>query len=320
MLKRNMVYGIIGVGVNKGNYNASFDKTPKANGDGVMYATPQCLQYAIRHQLQKEGYKVLYKKSSCETGVRTLQQAFNYYTGINLADKETDITEQQIKKILLTDFIDVSLFGCTFTGKGNIGILGATQINFGTNRYEDTQIIVDDIISPFANPNESTKKKDDEDKTKSSSLGTQIIADEAHYTHSFTLNPLEYDQYKNELTDYEGFLQEDYIAFKEASLIAVSNYNSRAKSGCQNEFSMFVELKEGVKNQINLNGLDQYIKIKKDLETNKIIYDLSAISKILNSCKDIIESVEIYYNSFKLDIISDLENAKIFNIITRKEM
>ena len=318
MLKRNMVYGIFGIGVNKGNYNASFDKDPKCDDNGIMYATPQCIQYAIKHQLQKDGGKVLFKKSVGEKGVRTLKESFENLIGISLDEK--NLTEREIKRCLLNELIDVPMFGCTFTGKGHISIMGAIQINFATNRYENTSIIVDDILSPFSNPKSKDKEEGaDEEKAKAGSLGTQVIVDEAHYTHSFTVNPFEYDQYKEEI-GFEGFTEELYNKFKQASLIAVSNYNSRAKSGCQNEFALFVEAKDEELNKINLNGLDQYITLNKDIETDKVMYDLTRIAEILNNFKDSIKGIEIYYNPYKLNLKGDIEKAKVFNIITRKEI
>ena len=311
MKKNNMVYGIIGVGVRNGNYNASFDRTPKQNSLGEMYASPQCLGFAIKEQLNKEGCKILYRKSIGEKGVRKLEETFEHLTETKLDAKK--MTENDVKEIMFKQFIDIRLFGCTFAVAPNFGIKGAIQIGMGFNKYEDTEILISELLAPFAA--EKKEKKNDEDK-QSNTLGEQIIVDEAHYVHGFTIDPYEYEQYIGMVKDFEGFTDEDYAVFKNASLISVSNYNSKSKAGCQNEFSIFVETNNDVKNLINLNAMEQYITIYKE---NKVVYDLTELSKILNDIKDNIKSVEIYYNPYTLEIKHNLD-AKIYSIITRKEI
>lgn len=305
MKKNNIVYGIIGVGVRNANYNAGFDKYPKQTAEGKLYATPQCLEYMIRKQLDIEGKCVLYKKSYKENGLVNDLKG-RYESLFDTKDDKTDINKTKSNVFKATD---VKLFGTVFTGASTFGITGAVQIGYGINMYDNTNIESEIILSPFASG----------DDKKNNTLGTQIFTDKAHYLHSFTLNPLEYDQYLH-LSDFEGFTEEDYQIFKSTSLIAVSNYNSKAKSGCQNEFALFVETKEDTKNSINLNNLADYVSIKDDENNPEMIqYDLTKLTNILAKFSNEIKSIDMYYNPYTISLngCEDLK-CKYFNIITRE--
>ncbi|WP_066869398.1 type I CRISPR-associated protein Cas7 [Clostridium mediterraneense] len=315
-MKKNMVYGLIGISVKNGNYNASFDKSPKQNSLGEIYASPQSLGFAIKHQLEKDGYKILYKRSVGEEGVRNLKESFESKTGQELKNK---ITENEVKSILFKEFMDIRQFGCTFALSPNFGIMGANQIGFGHNKYAETEEIISELLAPFSADNNKKKEKSNEDdeKLKNNTLGEQVLVDEAHYFHSIVINPYEYEQYVGVIDGFEGYTQEDYKAFKDASMIAVSNYNSKSKTGCQNSFALYIETKDDIKNKINLNALDRYVKVYKE---EKIIYDIGDLSAIVNDLKESIKSVELYYNPYIVELKHNIEDVKLFNIITKKEL
>lgn len=306
MMKKNNVYGIIGIGVKNSNYNAGFDKFPKTNGD-YIYASPQSFCFAIREQLYNQGKKVLFRKTTKEDGnVNGLSE--RYYNLFQTEDVKKEV-ESLRRNLLNAD--DIKLFGCVYPGASNFSVVGAVQIGYGFNKYENTNIIKDIVLSPFANNKNGEKS--------ASTMGEVIITDKAHYLHSFTINPFVYNEYIME--GFEGFTEEDYQMFKSASLIAVSNLNTRSKFGCQNEFGLFVEMKDEVKNLINLNGLDEYVKVYDDEESEKVVYDLEQLKRILIAVRDKVKSIEIYYNPYTLKIKGlDKLEAKTFNIITREEI
>lgn len=310
-MKKNLVYGVIGVMARNANYNAGYNKYPKQTSDGVIYASPQCFCYAMRKQLDREGKKVFYKKTYKKDGsVNGLAERY-----FNVFNENED--KKDLKKLRNNLFSceDVRMFGCVYAGKGQFSVAGAVQIGMGINSYMATTVENEIILSPFAN--NKTENGEIEEK-KASSLGTQIFTNIAHYLHSFTINPYEYESYIDE--DFNGFTEDDYKLFKETSIISVSNLNTRAKAGCQNVFSLFVEAKEEYNNIINLNALNEYISVI-DGEDNKFVYDLENISSILNKLMDKIKSIEIYYNPYLIDLKGlELKNVKLINIITGDNM
>lgn len=87
--------------------------------------------------------------------------------------------------------------------------------------------------------------------------------------------------------------------FKKGCLIAATAYNTNSKIGCENEFAIFVECKENSK--LYLANLDQYITFTK-VENGKDIIDITKLTSILSKCKEDINSIEVYYNDYTLDI------------------
>ena len=148
--------------------------------------------------------------------------------------------------------------------------------------------------------------------------GTKYITDEAHYVYDFSVFPKEYDKYIND--GFEGYTEEDYEDFKKAGLIGVSNYNSKAKAGCKNEFAMFIKIKEDNNYLLDLNCLQDYVKVYKNDE-EKIIYDLTTIGNLLNDVSDKIEDIEVYYNPRTVELKGIYKDklVKVFDLITRKE-
>lgn len=295
----NRVYGVIGIKSKMANWNADFTGRPKTTSNGDIFGSDKAFKYPIRKMWECEGEKVLYVKSyKSEKGnlqARTLAERFEQLFGIsvkNIKDKKELIKD-------LFSAIDVKNFGATFAeGSNNISITGAVQIGQGLNKYEESNIEIQDILSPFI---DSTKK----DTAQNTSIGKKIVSDEAHYFYPFSVNPENYDIYTKEIEDLEGYTVEDYNKFKNGCLIAATAYNTNSKAGCENEFAIFVECKENSK--LYLANLDQYIKFEK--RENKDIIDISELEDILNQdkVKNEIKSVEIYYNPYTTELLGTKE-------------
>lgn len=300
----NRVYGVIGIKSRMSNWNADFTGRPKSTSDGSVFGSDKAFKYPIKKMWEVEGEKVLYVKSyKNEKGnfrARTLSERFEqlFKTEVkNIKDKK------ELVKYLFSA-TDVKNFGATFAeGSNNISITGAVQIGQGLNKYEDTTVEIQDILSPFV---DSTKK----DTAQNTSIGKKIVSNEAHYFYPFSVNPENYDIYTKEIEDLEGYTREDYEKFKKGCLIAATAYNTNSKSGCENEFAIFVECKENSK--LYLANLDQYIKFEKNDEGKDII-DISELEEILNEekTKQEIEKVEIYYNSYTTNLIGTRDNDEI---------
>lgn len=191
---------------------------------------------------------------------------------------------------------DVKNFGATFAEEGqNISITGAVQFGQGFNKFDDTNIEIQDILSPFA---DSTKED-----AKQSTLGTKITVDEAHYFYGFSINPKNYDEYKKILgDDFKGYTEADYQEFKKVALVSATAYSTNSKFGCENEFALFVECED---NECYLPDLSEYMMF--DSQARSV--DLGEVEKLI---KDKYSKVEVYYNSFKLDVKTSLHKFDIF--------
>lgn len=293
------VYGVIGIKVKMANWNADFTGRPKSTSNGDIFGSDKALKYPMKKMWENEGKKVLYIKSWKEEkdSVIPRKLAERYSLLFDNIDKKTPTKEVYNN---LFNAIDVKNFGATFAEEGqNISITGAVQFGQGFNKFDDTNIEVQDILSPFA---DSTK-----DDAKQSTLGTKVTVDEAHYFYGFSINPKAYEEYKLLLKDFEGYTKEDYKEFKKVALASATAYSTNSKFGCENEFALFVECKEV---DIYFPDLSDYIEFNSD----KRSIDLSKVEELI---KNKFEKVEVYFNPFKLEVNTTLDK---FNIFTSEKL
>ena len=303
----NRIYGVVGIKSVMSNWNADFTGRPKSTSKGDIFGSDKAFKYPIKKMWESEdkNAKVLYVKSyktdnKGNLQARTLAERFEQLFGKNVKDIKD---KKEILKNLFSA-VDVKNFGATFAeGSNNISITGAVQVGQGLNKYEESNIEIQDILSPFV---DATKK----DTAQNTSIGKKIVSDEAHYFYPFSVNPENYDIYTKEIEDLQGYTREDYEKFKRGCLYAATAYNTNSKMGCENEFALFVECKEDSK--LYLPNLDQYIKFEKR-EEGKNIIDISELEEILEqeNVKTQIEKIEIYYNSYTTDLVG----AKVTDIL-----
>ena len=301
----NRVYGVIGIKSRMSNWNADFTGRPKTTSDGIVFGSDKAFKYPIKKMWENEKEKVLYVKSykvdsKGNFQARTLAERFEQLFGKQV--KEIKDKKEILKNLFSA--IDVKNFGATFAeGSNNISITGVVQIGQGLNKYEDTSVETQEILSPFV---DATKKE----TAQNTSIGKKIVSNEAHYFYPFSVNPENYDIYTKEIEDLKGYSREDYEKFKRGCLVAATAYNTNSKMGCENEFALFVECKEGSK--LYLANLDQYIKFEKQ-ENEKDIIDVSELEEILeqDKVKGEIEKVEIYYNSYTTKLVGMKDSDEI---------
>lgn len=301
---KKRVYGVVGIKSIMANWNADFDGNPKTTSDGKIFGSDKAFKYPIKKMWEAQNEKVLYVKSykneKDSIQARNLSERFNKIFGINLKDIKK---KEEVFKYLFSA-IDVLNFGATFAEeKNNISITGAVQIGQGYNKYEDSNIEMIDILSPFRD-----SKKDD---AKNSTIGTKIVSDEAHYMYPFSVNPQNYDIYKEILGNECCYTKEAYSKFKEGCLVAATAYNTNSKLGCENEFAIFVECKG--ESKLYLANLDQYITFTKG-ENGKDIIDITKLSEMLSVHEEDIDNIEIYYNKYTLDLKGVKDNYIIKNL------
>lgn len=313
---KNRIYGVIGIRSMMANWNADFTGFPKTTSSGEVFGSDKALKYPMKKMWENEGEKVLYVKSlkvdsgegkKGETAVRpkSLRERYDEIFETNLKDEKdkTNVMKNLFKAI------DVKNFGATFAEeKNNISITGAVQVGQGFNKYANTYIEEQQILSPFRD----SSKDEKEGEASQSTLGTKIVSNEAHYFYPFVINPQVYrDFVKMGMT--EGYTEEDYKKFKDAALTSATFFNSNSKLGCENEFALFIEVKEGY----YLPELAQYIKFSKEKDCDVIEL---GFDELINQFKDNILSVEIYYNTLNVKVKHDIKGAKEYNIFTRKEV
>jgi CRISPR-associated protein Csh2 len=291
----NRVYGVIGIKAKMANWNADFTGRPKSTSNGDIFGSDKALKYPMKKMWEHEGKKVLFIKSwKEEKGSIVPNQLAGRYT--SLFEDITDKTSTKEVMNNLFNAIDVKNFGATFAEKKqNISITGAVQFGQGFNKFNDTNIEVQDILSPFA---DSTK-----DDAKQSTLGTKITVDEAHYFYGFSINPKNYDEYKTLLgSEFQGYTEADYQEFKKVAKVSATAYSTNSKFGCENEFALFVECSDA---QTYLPDLSDYLKF----DSQKRSVDLGDVEKLVEGR---FSKVEVFYNPYKLEVKTTFDRFNIF--------
>jgi len=304
----NRIYGVIGIKAKMANWNADFTGRPKSTSNGDIFGSDKALKYPMKKMWANQGKDVLYIK-------KLIEKASGKLVPMTLAEKYQALVNKEAKSVPsnevmkdLFSFIDVKNFGATFAEEGqNISITGAIQFGQGFNKFEDTNIEIQDILSPFRNPKDKTGKEfineqGEGSERNQSTLGTKITVDEAHYFYGFSINPKNYDEYKEILdSEFKGYTKEDYEEFKKVALTSATAYSTNSKFGCENEFALFVECNDS---ECYLPDLSDYIEF--DSEKREI--DLSKIEELVEDKGDI----EVYSNPYKLKVITTKTHKNIF--------
>ena len=293
------VYGVLGISSIMANWNADFSGYPKSTNNGTVFGSDKALKYPMKKMWDDEGKKVLYiksmkfseKKDEVSLVPRTLKERYEYLFDVK------DLKEcKNVKEILknLMSAVDVKNFGATFAESGsNIAITGVVQIGQGLNKYEDTNVEEQQILSPFR---DGSKDKEKDSEAKNSTLGTKIVSDEAHYFYPFVINPMAYKGLE-ELGVTDGYTEEDYQNFRRTALVSATSFATNAKVGCENEFAMFVETEADT----YLPNLSEYIEFEKELG-------------------DQIQKVDIYYNPYTTKLCGQTDKMNLYDIRTQKEV
>ncbi len=294
----NRVYGVIGIKAKMANWNADFTGRPKSTSNGDIFGSDKALKYPMKKMWESEGQKVLFIKSWKEQKGSTVPKDLGerYAELFEPIDKKTPTKEVMTN---LFKAIDVKNFGATFAVEGqNISITGAVQFGQGFNRFDDTNIEIQDILSPFTDSKAEAKGKE----AKQATLGTKITVDEAHYFYGFSINPNNYDEYKD-IVDNANYTKEDYEAFKKVALTSATAYSTNSKFGCENEFALFVECKD---NSTYLPDLSEYI----EFDSEKREVDLTEVEELVGDRAEI----EVYSNPYKLKVITTKSHKNIFTL------
>ena len=275
-------YGVIGIRAIMSNWNADFTGRPKSTTEGDIFGSDKALKYPIKKMWAEDGKNVMYIKSYIEDYNKKEER--HYIRPKTLKERYEELFSEISKKTStkevlenLFNCIDIKNFGATFAEEGqNISITGVVQIGQGFNKFEDTNVEIQDILSPFVDGKkikELEKTNSDNDEINQSSLGKKIIVDEAHYFYGFSVNPKNYDEYKDILDNFKGYTDEDFKEFKKVAKSAVTRFSTNSKYGCDNEFALFVEYDS----EKYLPDLSEYIQFN---SSNREV-DLSVIEELV---------------------------------------
>lgn len=317
------MYGSVIIRSINSNFNADFTHAPRTLPDGTVYATDKALKYAIKDYLRKQhegpgNYLLYVKRFNSEIAPFNLEEAYEFLEkkigtiSTNTNKDKKDVKKETLKNIL--QCIDVRLFGATFAKQSknnsvNLSLHGPVQINHAVNRFPENIIYTEDILSPFRTGTETG----DEAKANST-IGNQTNIKEAHYVYHFSVNPANLDIYKEILgDDFKTISENDIKLFKEAMLKSVTYLDSSRKIGSENEFAIFVTLKEGSKKV--LPSFTELIDVKR--ENGVVLINADKVASVIDKINDDVESVEIYFNDAdtKLTGFENSPKVKISGIL-----
>lgn len=304
---KNRVFGAAIVKAVNSNYNADFSGQPRTLPNGTVYATDKAFKYTIKNYLKDEysGEKVFYFKR--------LSDEFNPLTLEDTYFKVFDVKEAKDKNVVTKNIlscIDIRLFGATFAMKGKGGnialsIHGPVQINHGINIWAENNIYSEQITAPFSTPGEKEKGM--------TTIGRQSKLEEGHYIHHFSVNPKNLEEIVALAGDEAIDLsEEDINKLKEAMRMGATYYDSTSKAGTENEFLIWVQLKETSK--LVLPNFNNLIVLKPEKAEGKVVLDLQKLSEVIAKNISEIEKVEIYRNDASISIDNQPEMANIFGI------
>ena len=304
------VYGVLGISSIMANWNADFTGYPKTTSDGTTFGSDKALKYPMKKMWENEGEKVLYIKSmrlpkdGAALTPRTLKERYEM-----LFQVEDLAACKDVKQLLsnLMSAVDVKNFGATFAeANNNISITGAVQFGQGFNKYEGTNPEEQQILSPFRDA------KDAKEEAGNSTLGTNIVSNEAHYFYPFVINPMAYKEFE-ELGVTEGYTEDDYQNFRRTALVSATSFATNSKEGCENEFALFVETDPDT----YLPNLSEYIVFEKAQKKNVIRMECG---DFLKEFGESVRKIDVYYNPYTTELEGVSEQMTVYDIRTQKEV
>lgn len=253
--------GIVVINAKNANFNASFDGMPRRLPDGRIYATDKALKYCLREYFSKTDPVFVQREKEFHGKEGNLKQRYltlkeNYLKKCKVEELPKD--EKEIIDNLLA-FIDVRLFGVVFAVDSNISITGPCQIGYGINRYENSNIYVSSILSPYRNPNEKSQE------AQQTTIGEESRGDDVYYVYDICLNMNSAEKQGIKITD------SDITKLKEAMKYAVGEVVSTTMFGVETVSFIWLENKDD-KIFNNLNSLVNIFE-----ENNEVFIDYKKV-------------------------------------------
>ena len=311
-----VVLGLIGECSINSNYNGDFSGNPAQHGDTYI-AHDTVPKYAFKIEAQNRGKKILglkttHLKKESKTKdeekiniekvyCRTLEENFEHKTGKKMKELDDICKLNEFFK-----FDDIKQFGLAVP----FAIQGVVQINDAINVHDDTELCQETILAPYT----SSESK------QQATNGIRSYLDEAHFIHDFVINPNNIKLYTDTYGDDFAYTKEDYEQFKDIMTCCITNYNSKTKMGCSNEFALFIEMKDLLHGNM-VGTLNRLVEVYKD-ENNVNVIDLTKVVNKLNLIKEHIDNIEIQIDSYTSKVIFPMEfnNIKIVDIVSKEKI
>lgn len=295
MNKTNKSVILTGVKTIFSNFNADFDGLPRQTSDGIYYASPFALKYAIKKYWEENGEQVFNLKSynrveedgSVKIKPNTLAQRYNSLHPE--VTNETSIVEK-IQKFY--NYIDNKNFGFISTNlETNFGAKGVAQITMGKNLFEDTNTYTDNLLAQYSSG---------EDKGQTTNGGKSFV-DFALYNYVTTVNPKHLDEFKKYSNLEIDYSNVEFNKLLDGLKNGATNLESASKQGCSTSYVLQIDLKDG----LPFIGVDYntLIKVEYNKETSELIIDLSKVTEFINHYSDKIEDAVLYADTFSQKII-----------------
>lgn len=259
--------GIVVVNARNASFNAGFDGLPRRLPDGSIFATDKALKYCLREYLsEREPIFVQRTKKFHETkdGMKqkflTLEENYCEKCGKEKVPKSDEEVISDLKR-----FIDVRLFGVVFAvANSNVSIIGPCQINYGINRFKESNIFSSQILSPYKNSNEKSVDK------QQTTIGEESRVDNVYYVYDVCLNMDSASKQGIEITDH------DIEELKNALKHSVGEATSATMFGCETVSMIWFENK---KDEI-FNNLNTLVNIYE--KNGEMIVDYSKVTELTN--------------------------------------
>lgn len=261
--------GIVVVNAKNANFNAGFDGLPRRLPDGQIFATDKALKYCIREYLSKNEPVFVQREQEFREDKKnkTVTQRYLTLKENYLKKCNKDEIPKDEKAILddLLKFIDIRLFGVVFAVDSNISLTGPCQINYGINRFENSNIFSSNILSPYRNPNEKSKD------VQQTTIGEESRADDVYYVYDVCLNMNSAKKQGIKITD------EDITKLKDAFKHAVEEVTSTTMFGCETVSMIWFENK----NDRVFNNLNSLVEISDS--NGEVTIDYSKVMDLVDT-------------------------------------
>lgn len=312
-IKNNRVIGARGIGVVNGNLNSGFDGRPKSLTNGCLTNSDVSTKFLDRELWKNSGENVLITKKLKVDTDGTL-----YACTLSTIIDDLKHLEDRLLTTILNDYVDVQNFGVLIPVSGsNVGFTGVCQYTQGINKLKNTTVVTQPLLSPFSAADNNKNKKKSKNNTTENTLGTNVgnysFIDKALYVQSFAVNPTNLNNLISVFgkDKFVGYKESSYQKFKKATLCSASLYNTRTKTGCYDEFSIFINLKEN--SLYSISDIGRFIDVIEN-EDSTVTIDFTKL-EFLNDVADI-ESIEIYYNILTCKIKHTFTNVTIKDLLS----
>lgn len=297
---KNFYQGIYVTETILGNPNGDFVDNSPRNFDGNVFTTDKCIKYNIRKYIHdsiedlenKENIVFFFPRliEGAEKGDNKFQTRDDVFKSLFNESKDFEENFNSLKE----NSPDVRMFGGTFSFTNNDPkqIYGPIQLTYGVD-INEAQIKRLQIGAPFATESGNQKTN-----------GSEAVVDDAIISYDITINPKNHP---------DLLLESDVDLFKKSIWYGTNLRKSTSKK-TDSKLLLLIKFKED-DTVLSLGELKELISVtnKKEHKLRKEIIKLDC-TKLFNKIskfENLIESIDLYYDSEDIELISNFESEKL---------